>query len=86
MVVDPHFSRASPLDRQDYLLFLKKIKKIVFGKSLSRHLFYLFLKGKIKQERKPQRSDSIVLKKHVFEKPESRSGDQVTYWEGTYKR
>ena len=25
-------------------------------------------------------------KKHVFEKPESKSGDQVTYWEGTFKR
>ena len=25
-------------------------------------------------------------KKHVFEKSESKSGDQVTYWEGTFKR
>ena len=24
-------------------------------------------------------------KKHVFEKPESRSKDQVAYWEGTFK-
>ena len=26
------------------------------------------------------------LEKRVFEKPESRSGDQVTYWESTSKR
>ena len=26
------------------------------------------------------------LEKRVFEKPESWSGDQVTYWEGTFKK
>ena len=26
------------------------------------------------------------LEKRVFEQPESKSGDQVTYWEGTFKR
>ena len=26
------------------------------------------------------------LEKRVFEKPESRSGNQVTYWKGTSKR
>ena len=30
--------------------------------------------------------EKLILEKHVFEKPESRSGDQVTYWEGTSKR
>ena len=49
--MDPHLSRASPLDRRDSLLF---VKKFVLEKSRSRHIFYFVLKGKIKQERKPQ--------------------------------
>ena len=29
---------------------------------------------------------SQFLEKRVFEKPESKSRDQVTYWEGTFER
>ena len=50
--VDPHFSRASPLDRRDSLFICEKLI-FFFKKSWSRHLFYFFLKGKIKQEIKP---------------------------------
>ena len=50
--MDPHFSRAFPLDQRDSLLFGEK----------------------------------IVLEKRVFEKPESRSEDQVIYWKGTFIR
>ena len=50
--VDPHFSRAPPLDRR-YSLFLFICEKLIFGKkSWSRQLFYFYFKGKIKQERK----------------------------------
>ena len=38
-------------------------EKLVFGKSWSRHLFYFYFKGKIKQERKTLKNDSIVLEK-----------------------
>ena len=81
--MDSRFSRAPLLDWLDSLLFGEKFS---FGKNWSRHLFYFILKEKIKQERKPERNDSIVLEKRVFDKPESRLGDQVTYWEGTSKR
>ena len=75
--VDPHFSRAPPLDRRDSLFICEKL---ILKKSWSRHLFYFYFKGKIKQERKTLENDSIIFeKRHVFEKPESRSGDQVTY-------
>ena len=68
---------------ETHFLFVKNN----FWKSRSRHLFYFYFKGKIKQERKTLKCDSIIFgKKHVFEKPESRSGDQVTYWEGTSRR
>ena len=69
--------------------FFNYLWKINFWKkkSWSCHLFYFYFKGKIKQERKTLKNDSIIFgKRHVFEKPESRSGDQVTYWEGTFKR
>ena len=80
----PAFSHAPPLNRRDSLFICEKI---IFGKSWSRHLFYFYFKGKIKQERKTLKCDSIIFgKKHVFEKPESKSGDQVTYWEGTFKK
>ena len=36
-----------------------------FWKSWSRHLFYFYFKGKIKQERKTLKSDSIVLEKSM---------------------
>ena len=49
--VDPHFSRASPLDRRDSLFICEKL--IFRKKSWSRHLFYFYFKGKIKQEIKP---------------------------------
>ena len=61
--------------------------KINFWKSRSHHLFYFYFKGKIKQERKTlKRWLHNFWKKRVFEKPELRSGDQVIYWEGTFKR
>ena len=49
--VDPHFSRASPLDRRESLFICEKL--IFRKKSWSRHLFYFYFKGKIKQEIKP---------------------------------
>ena len=48
--MDPHFSRAPSLDQRDSLLFGENL---FLWKSWSRHLFYIILKGKIKQERKP---------------------------------
>ena len=72
VIVDLHFSREPLLDWRDSLLFGEKIS---FGKNWSRHLFYFILKGKIKHEIKPERNDSIVLEKCVFDKLESRFGD-----------
>ena len=51
--VDPHFSRASPLDRRDSLFIIYLWKFDFLEKSWSRHLFYFIFKGKIKQEIKP---------------------------------
>ena len=62
VVVDPHFSCASPLDRRDSLFICEKL---ILKKSWSRHLFYFYFKGKIKQERKTLKSDSIVLEKSM---------------------
>ena len=56
--VDPHFSRAPPLDRRDSLFICEKL---IFGKFWSRHLFYFYFKGKIKQERKTLKCDSIIF-------------------------
>ena len=61
--VDPHFSRAPPLDGRDWF-FLFICGKLIFGKkSWSRHLFYFYFKGKIKQERKTLKNDSIIFGK-----------------------
>ena len=38
-------------------------EKLILKKSWSRHLFYFYFKGKIKQERKTLKSDSIFLEK-----------------------
>ena len=47
--------------------FLFICEKLIFGKkSWSRHLFYFYFKGKIKQERKTLKSDSIVLEKSMY--------------------
>ena len=48
--------------------------------------FILFLKENKTINKNPKKCDSIVLEKYVFEKPESKSEDQVTYREGTSKR
>ena len=40
-------------------------EKINFGKSQSHHLFYFYFKGKIKQERKTLKSDSIIFGKSM---------------------
>ena len=60
IIVDPQFSLAPPLDRRDSLFYLWKIN---FGKIQSRHLFYFYFKGKIKQERKTLKCDSIIFGK-----------------------
>ena len=58
-----------------------------FWKSRSRHLFYFYFWRENKTRNKnPKMWLHSFWKKHVFEKPESMSGDQVTYWEGTFKR
>ena len=61
--VDPHFSRAPPLDRRDSLFICEKL--IFWKKSWSRHLFYFYFKGKIKQERKTLKYDSIIFGKSM---------------------
>ena len=51
VIVDPHFSRASPLDRRDSLFICEKL---VFEKKLESPLILFFIfEGKIKQEIKP---------------------------------
>ena len=62
ITVDPHFSRAHPLDWRNSLLFWKS-EKISFGKNWSHHLFYFYFRGKIKQERKTLKSNSIIFGK-----------------------
>ena len=62
LAVDPHFSLAPPLDRR-YSLFI--CEKLIFGKSWSCHLFYFYFKGKIKQERKTLKCDSIIFGKSM---------------------
>ena len=67
--------------------YFGKVKILVLEKIGVATYFYFYFKGKIKQERKTLKNDSIIFgKRHVFEKPESRYGDQVTYQEGTFKR
>ena len=60
--VDPHFSRAPPLNRRDSLLICEIL---IFRKSWSRHLFYFYFKEKIKQERKTLKYDSIIFGKNM---------------------
>ena len=48
-------------------------EKLIFGKSWSRHLFYFHFKGKIKQERKTLKCDSIIFGKGMFLKNPSLS-------------
>ena len=67
--------------------YFGKVKILVLEKIGVATYFYFYFKGKIKQERKTLKNDSIIFgKRHVFEKPESRYEDQVTYQEGTFKR
>ena len=65
------------------------VKKIVLVKS-DFPLFLISFKRKNKKKKKKKipkkKCDSIVLEKNIFEKPESKSRDQVNYWEGTSKR
>ena len=60
-------------------------EKLVLEKLASPFILFYF-KRENKIRKKTLKSDSIFLEKCVFEKYESRSGDQVTYWEGTSKR
>ena len=70
VTMDPHFSSALPLDQRDSLFYLWKIN---FGKSRSCHLFYFYFKGKIKQERKTFKCDSIIFGKNMSLKNPSLS-------------
>ena len=81
--MDRYFSCASPLDRRNLFLFGEKF---IFGKKLESPLILFYFKIENKTRKKTLKNDSKVLEKHVFEKPESRSGNQVTYREGTSKR
>ena len=47
--MDPHFSSASPLNRQDSLLFSETLILEKFGVAT----YLIYFKGKIKQEVKP---------------------------------
>ena len=58
------------LDRRDSLFISEKL---IFGKSWSRHLFYFYFKGKIKQERKTLKCDSIIFGKSMSLKNPSLS-------------
>ena len=50
-IVDPHFSRAPPLDRRDSFFICEKL---IFGKKVGVATYFIFIfKGKIKQEIKP---------------------------------
>ena len=60
IAVDPHFSHAPPLDRRDSLFICEKL---IFKKVGVATYFIFILEGKIKQERKTLKSDSIVLEK-----------------------
>ena len=40
-------------------------EKLILEKSRSRHLFYFYFKGKIKQERKTLKCDSIIFGKNM---------------------
>ena len=51
--------RASPLYRRDSLFICEKV--ILEKKGRSCHLFYFYFKGKIKQERKTLKCDSIIF-------------------------
>ena len=56
-------------------------------KSWSRQLFYFYFWRENKTRNKTLKKWlPYSWKKHVCEKPESKSGDQITYWEGTFKR
>ena len=81
--MDPHFSRASPLDRIDSLFICEKL---IFEKKVGvATYFYLFLKGKTSKNKTPKWTPDFFFGKAVCEKPESGFRDQVTYWEGTIK-
>ena len=61
--MDPHFSRAFPLDRQDSLFICEKL---IFGKkSWSHHLFYFLFQRENKTRKKNPKSDSIIFGKNV---------------------
>ena len=81
--VDSHFSHAFPLNRRD-LLF--NGEKLVLEKLESSLIFIIFLRENKIRNYNPKKNDSLNLEKQVFEKPESWFKDQVTYWEGTWKR
>ena len=68
--MDPHFSRASPLDWRDSLLFRKKL---IFGKVGVATYFIFYFRGKIKQERKTLKYDSIIFGKSMSLKNPSLS-------------
>ena len=69
-VVDPHFSRAPPLDWRDSLLFCEKL---IFRKVGVATYFIFYFRGKIKQERKTLKSNSIIFGKIVSLKNSSLS-------------
>ena len=59
--MDPHFSRAPPLDWRDSLFISEKL---IFRKEVGVATYFIFyFEGKIKQERKTLKSDSIIFGK-----------------------
>ena len=68
-----------------FFIYLWKID--FWKKSWSRHLFYFYFWRENKtRNKKKKKNDSIIFGKACLWKPESWSGDQVTYWEGTSRR
>ena len=60
-ICGPAFFTCAPTRSARLAFYLWKFD--FWKKSWSRHLFYFYFKGKIKQERKTLKSDSIVLEK-----------------------
>ena len=60
--------------------------KFVLVKSKLPLILFYFKRENKTRKKTLKKCDSIVLEKHIFKKPKSKFGDQVTYREGTSKR
>ena len=79
----PAFFTCAPTCWRDSLF--NDGKFVLVKSKLPLILFYFKRENRIRKKTL-KKCDSIVLEKHIFEKPKSKFGDQVTYREGTSKR